>query len=127
MSKVREVVQHGANAATSSGDLPAPGARHFVQLDEPEQVARLNFGHARGPSAWHRDRFPSGRFGMEASNANAGKEWSGTEIQDLQHCLKIGMSEQEIAEFLARTVAEVREKSGAIWGRFQNRRERKKP
>ena len=24
-----------------------PGARHFVQLDEPEQVARVNPGHAR--------------------------------------------------------------------------------
>jgi hypothetical protein len=53
---------------------------------------------------------------MEGPNPNRGKDWSETEIADLQHCLKIGMRQTQIAQFLSRTVIEVREKAAELVG-----------
>ena len=53
---------------------------------------------------------------MGKPNANRGKEWSGTEIMDLQNCIKIGMPETEIAQFLSRTLPEVRKKASELIG-----------
>jgi hypothetical protein len=41
---------------------------------------------------------------------NAGKEWSKIDLLDLRHCAGRGDSVGEIATFLMRTEAEVREK-----------------
>ena len=37
----RRVAQAVPRTAANLGALPAPGARHYVQMDEPQQVARL--------------------------------------------------------------------------------------
>ena len=53
---------------------------------------------------------------MNTLYPNAGKEWSGMEITDLQHCISIGMLDVEIAQFLRRTVDEVRDKAAGLFG-----------
>jgi hypothetical protein len=47
---------------------------------------------------------------------NRGKDWSDVEIVDLHHCLKIGMGEAQIAQFLSRSVVEVRQKAAELVG-----------
>ena len=44
------------------------------------------------------------------------------EIEDLRHCIKIGMSEAEIAVFLCRTVGEIREKTAGLVGGLRRER-----
>ena len=51
---------------------------------------------------------------MERSDANSGKDWSETDLADLQHCVKIGMSETDIAGFLRRPVTEIRERAAEL-------------
>ena len=53
---------------------------------------------------------------METPSANSGKDWSETDLTDLQHCIKIGMSETAIAGFLRRTIIEVRERAAELVG-----------
>ena len=48
---------------------------------------------------------------METPRANAGKEWSPMDVIDLRQCIKTGDSAEETAQFLHRSVGEVREKA----------------
>jgi hypothetical protein len=47
-------------------------------------------------------------------SVRAGESWSETELVDVQSGLAFGTSVEEIAEFLARDVDEVRQKIAAI-------------
>lgn len=46
----------------------------------------------------------------DRSNLNTGTPWSRLAIRDLEHCVRRGDSIEEIAGFLCRTQAEVRQK-----------------
>jgi hypothetical protein len=60
--------------------------------------------------------YPSGEITMERLNANSGKDWSDTDLTDLQQCIKIGMADTDIAGFLRRTVTDVRERAEELVG-----------
>ena len=62
---------------------------------------------------------------MERSYANSGKEWSDMDVADLQHCVKIGMADTDIAGFLRRPTEEIREESSRIGGDFSQLTERR--
>lgn len=47
---------------------------------------------------------------METPGADAGKEWSEMDIIDLRQCIKTGDCAEETAQFLRRSIGEVREK-----------------
>jgi hypothetical protein len=53
---------------------------------------------------------------MERLNPNSGKDWSDTDLTDLQQCIKIGMADTDIAGFLSRTVTDVRERAEELVG-----------
>jgi hypothetical protein len=53
---------------------------------------------------------------MERSYANSGKEWSDMDVAELQHCVKIGMADMDIAEFLRRPTEEIRERAAELVG-----------
>jgi hypothetical protein len=53
---------------------------------------------------------------MERPNANGGKEWSDMDVADLQHCVKIGMADRDIAGFLRRPTEEIRERAAELVG-----------
>ena len=53
---------------------------------------------------------------MERSSANSGKEWSDMDVADLQHCVKIGMADTDIAGFLRRPTEEIRARAAELVG-----------
>jgi hypothetical protein len=53
---------------------------------------------------------------MERCYANSGKEWSDMDVADLQHCVKIGMADTDIAGFLRRPTEEIRERVAELVG-----------
>ena len=53
---------------------------------------------------------------MERSYADSGKEWSDMDVADLQHCVKIGMADTDIAGFLRRATEEIRERAAELVG-----------
>jgi hypothetical protein len=53
---------------------------------------------------------------MERSYANSGKEWSDMDVADLQHCVKIGMADTDVAGFLRRPTEEIRERAAELVG-----------
>jgi hypothetical protein len=48
---------------------------------------------------------------MEMPGANTGKEWSEMDIIDLRQSIKTGASAETTAQFLRRSIGEVREKA----------------
>jgi hypothetical protein len=51
---------------------------------------------------------------MERSYADSGMDWSEMDLADLQHCIKTGMFERDIAGFLRRSIIEVRERAAEL-------------
>jgi hypothetical protein len=49
-------------------------------------------------------------------NLNEGKPWSEMDLVDLRNALKHGRSVEDIADFLCRSEAEVREKIAEVQG-----------
>ena len=50
----------------------------------------------------------------DTPNINTGKPWSDFDLEDLRYCLAAGEGAEQIADFLCRSVEEVRAKTAEL-------------